>query len=104
MTLDAYAPMTDAKTHALACLVSTLAEDAVFALASGGGVAEGEAAPFLQDLEAEGVVERVADGDGGAVTLPGAPAVVWREELHRFGGCSFMPQESTLCDQNPQTS
>lgn len=38
MTLDAYAPMVDAKTAALGRLVSTLAEDAIFGLATGGGV------------------------------------------------------------------
>lgn len=37
MTIDAYAPMTDPKTHALGQLVSTLAEDAIFGLSSGGG-------------------------------------------------------------------
>ena len=74
------------------------------ALAGGGAVAAGEAAPFLQDLEAEGVVEPVADGDGGAVTVPGAPTVVWREELHQFGGCSFLPGQGDLCDQSPQNS
>lgn len=37
MTLDAYAPMVDAKTAALGRLVSTLAEDAIFGLATGGG-------------------------------------------------------------------
>ncbi len=75
------------------------------ALAGGGAVAAGEADPFLADLEAEGVVERVADGNGAAVTVPGTPAVVWREELHHFGGsCSMLPDQSTLCDQNPQNS
>jgi hypothetical protein len=75
------------------------------ALAGGGGVEPGEAAPFLADLEAEGVVERVADEDGAAVTVPGTPTVIWREELHHFGGgCSLMPDQSPLCDQNPQIS
>lgn len=37
MTLDAYAPMVDAKTASLGRLVSTLAEDAIFGLATGGG-------------------------------------------------------------------
>lgn len=37
MTTDAYAPETDAKTAALARLVSTLAEDAIFGLSTGGG-------------------------------------------------------------------
>jgi len=36
MTLDAYAPMVDAKTAALARLIATLAEDAIFGLATGG--------------------------------------------------------------------
>ena len=36
MTLDAYAPMVDAKTAALARLITTLAEDAIFALGTGG--------------------------------------------------------------------
>jgi hypothetical protein len=39
MTMDAYAPAVDAKTHVLGRLVTTLAEDAVFGLASGGGPA-----------------------------------------------------------------
>ena len=38
MTMDAYAPLTDPRTATLSVLVSTLAEDAMFALASGGGV------------------------------------------------------------------
>lgn len=37
MTFDAYAPTTDSKTLVLARLVNTLAEDAVFGLAAGGG-------------------------------------------------------------------
>jgi hypothetical protein len=37
MTTDAYAPEADTKTAALARLVSTLAEDAIFGLATGGG-------------------------------------------------------------------
>jgi hypothetical protein len=39
MTMDAYAPAVDAKTHVLGRLVTTLAEDAVFGLACGGGPA-----------------------------------------------------------------
>ncbi len=75
------------------------------ALARGGAVTPGEAAPFLADLEAEGVVEPLAvEGEGAAVTVPGTPAVLWREELHHFGGCSFVPDESTVCDQNPYNS
>ncbi len=37
MTLDAYAPTVDPKTAALGRLIGTLAEDAVFGLATGGG-------------------------------------------------------------------
>src|SRR5690349_12498381 len=37
MTMDAYAPSTDPKTHSLAKLVSALAEDAIFGLSCGGG-------------------------------------------------------------------
>src|SRR5436190_16501177 len=37
MTMDAYAPATDPKTHALGKLVNTLAEDAIFGLSCGGG-------------------------------------------------------------------
>lgn len=37
MTDDAYAPMTDSKTLVLGRLVSTLAEDAMFGLSTGGG-------------------------------------------------------------------
>lgn len=39
MTMDAYAPAVDAKTAVLAKLVSTLAEDAIFGISSGGGPA-----------------------------------------------------------------
>jgi len=74
------------------------------ALARGGAVAPGEAAPFLADLEAEGVVERLGDEEGAAVTVPGTPTVLWREELHHFGGCGFVPDESELCNSNPNTS
>jgi len=37
MTFDAYAPMVDPKTAALARLVGALAEDAIFGLSTGGG-------------------------------------------------------------------
>lgn len=37
MTMDAYAPMGDPRTATLSMLVSTLAEDAIFTLAAGGG-------------------------------------------------------------------
>jgi hypothetical protein len=69
-------------------------------------VSAGEAGPFLEDLEAEGVVERLAE-PGEAATAPspgGAPSVVWREDLHHFGGCSFMPAQGAPCEQNPQNS
>lgn len=39
MTMDAYAPSTDPKTLVLGHLVCTLAEDAIFALSTGGGPA-----------------------------------------------------------------
>lgn len=39
MTMDAYAPATDAKTLVLGRLVNTLAEDAIFGLSCGGGTA-----------------------------------------------------------------
>ncbi len=71
---------------------------------AGGAVACETAGPFLQDLETEGVVERVADGDEAAPAVTGTPAVLWREELHAFGGCSFLPGQGDLCDQNPQNS
>lgn len=75
------------------------------ALARGGAVAASEADPFLADLLSEGVVERVADENGAALAVPGTPTVIWREELHRFGGsCSMMSDQSPLCDQNPQSS
>jgi hypothetical protein len=38
MTMDAYAPVGDPRTATLSTLVSTLAEDAMFTLASGGGL------------------------------------------------------------------
>jgi hypothetical protein len=76
------------------------------ALASGASVLPGEAAPFLADLESEGVVERLTGEEGASVSVsPGeTPAVLWREELHHFGGCSFLPGQGDLCDQNPQNS
>jgi hypothetical protein len=68
-------------------------------LAGGGAVASGQAAPFLAELEAEGVVERLAaDEEGAAVAVPGTPAVLWREELNHFGGCAFLPSEGDLCN------
>ncbi len=77
-------------------------------LAKGTPVLPGEAAPFLADLEAEGVVERLAADEGGAAVAvpPGrAPTVVWREELHHFGvDCSFLAGTSDLCNQNPSAS
>ncbi len=76
------------------------------ALAPGAPVSPGEAAPFLADLEAEGVVERVAaDGEGAAVAVAATPTVLWREELHHFGGsCGFLPGEGGPCESSPQTS
>ncbi|MBX3190676.1 MAG: hypothetical protein KF819_26990 [Labilithrix sp.] len=44
MTMDAYAPSIDPKTYVLGKLVSALAEDAMFGLASGGGT------PVLEGL------------------------------------------------------
>jgi hypothetical protein len=73
------------------------------ALARGAAVSPGEAVAFLADLEAEGVVERVATEEAAdAVPLSGggAPAVVWREELNQLGGaCAFHPGEGDLCNQ-----
>ncbi len=79
---------------------------AVWEALAAGPVAAGEAAPFLADLEAEGVVERLAEGEAIApVAVAGAPAVLWREELHRFGtDCGFMPDQSEICNQGPQSS
>ena len=76
------------------------------ALARGAAVSAGEAAPFLEDLEAEGVVERLAGTDEAAAALPpgGAPGVVWREDLQHFGGCSFVSGQGGPCDQNPFNS
>jgi hypothetical protein len=76
------------------------------ALAKGASVLAGEAASFLAELEAEGVVERLAEEGGAAVAVSpgGTPRVVWREELQQFGGCSFLPGQGDLCDQNPQNS
>jgi hypothetical protein len=76
-------------------------------LVKGTPVSPGEAALFLADLEAEGVVERLAaDPPGAALAAPpgGTPAVVWREELNHFGGCSFIAGQSDLCNQNPGMS
>jgi hypothetical protein len=75
-------------------------------LAGGALVLGGNAASFLADLEAEGLVERLGEEDGTAVPIPagGTPTVVWREGLHSFGGCSFLPGQGDLCDQNPQNS
>lgn len=78
------------------------------ALAEGAPVWPGEAAPFLAELETEGVVERLAadDPEAGAASVPpgGIPTVVWREELNHFGACSFLPGQGGLCDSNPQSS
>ncbi len=78
--------------------------------ALGGGPAElpGEAAPFLDELETEGVVERAGSDAGRAGTAmpPGnAPAVLWREELNHFGvGCGFMAGQGGACQANPNRS
>jgi hypothetical protein len=73
------------------------------ALAGGTAVSPGEAIAFLADLEAEGVVERVATEEAGeAVPLSagGAPTVVWREELNHLGGaCAFYPAQGEPCNQ-----
>ena len=78
------------------------------ALTGGAPVSPGEAEPFLADLEAEGVVERVVAGeDGTAVTVPpgGAPSVLWREELSHFGlNCGFLPAGGGACQGNPNKS
>ena len=69
-------------------------------LAAEGPVSPGEATAFLADLEAEGVVERVAaDEAGAAVAVPpgAAPTVVWREELQHFGGCAFLQGQGDPC-------
>ncbi len=68
----------------------------------------GDVGPFLADLEAEGIVERLAGDEAGtaAAMPPGsAPTVVWREELHNFGGgCSFFAGGGDLCNDNPSMS
>jgi hypothetical protein len=72
------------------------------ALAERAPVVPGEAVPFLADLEAEGVVERLADESGPAAAIPpgSTPTVVWREELNHFGGgCSFLPGGGDVCEQ-----
>jgi hypothetical protein len=78
------------------------------ALAEGASVLPGEAAPFLADLEAEGIVERLGvDEAGAAVAVPPgwAPTVVWREELNHFGGaCALLPAQGGPCSQNPSRS
>jgi hypothetical protein len=82
------------------------------AAAGAAGPAEGEGlVEFLADLLEEGVVERaegvpmelVAAAAGRATGAP--PAVVWREELHRFGGsCAMLPGESEFCNSRPTSS
>jgi hypothetical protein len=77
------------------------------ALAEGAPAFPGEAAPFLADLETEGVVERLGVDEAGAspAAPPGwSPTVVWREELNHFGGCSFVAGQGDLCNQNPNMS
>jgi len=80
--------------------------------AEAAGPPEGEGlVEFLADLLAEGVVERaegvpmelVASAAGGATGV--RPAVVWREELHRFGGsCAMFPGQSEFCNSRPTRS
>jgi hypothetical protein len=78
------------------------------ALVAGASALPDEASPFLADLEGEGIVERVAAEETElpvAVFPDGAPAVLWREEINRFGGaCAFIQGQSTACDQQPNTS
>jgi hypothetical protein len=75
-------------------------------LVGGAPMSPGEAAPFLADLEAEGIVERADSGDDeAAVAVPpgGAPTVLWREELNTFGAsCHFLSGGGGDCDQVPQ--
>lgn len=70
-----------------------------------------EVGDFLADLEREGVLERLdgvpsARGAAALVVAAGPPpAVVWREELNRFGGsCGLLPGGGMLCDSSPQNS
>ncbi len=80
------------------------------------GKAEGETDgerldEFFADLEREGVLVR-AEGvpmallaGAAARAAEAAPAVVWREELHRFGGsCAMLPTQSAICNQQPYSS
>jgi len=76
------------------------------------GETEGERLnEFFADLEREGVLVR-AEGvptallAGASARAAGAaPAVVWREELHRFGGsCAMLPTQSAICNQQPYSS
>jgi hypothetical protein len=66
---------------------------------------------FFADLEQEGVVERVAGVpvelvvDAACRASGTRPAVVWREELHRFGGsCAMLPAQSDFCNSRPTSS
>lgn len=76
------------------------------ALAAGPAELPGEAAPFLADLEGEGIVERAPSDAGAAgVAIAGAPSVLWREELNHFGvGCGFLPAQGGACQGNPNRS
>jgi hypothetical protein len=80
------------------------------------GSAEGEADDerlneFFADLEREGVLERADEvpvallAGAAARAVEAAPAVIWREELHRFGGsCAMLPTQSAICNQQPYSS
>jgi hypothetical protein len=62
-------------------------------LAGGEAVAFGEAGPFLADLEAEGVVERLsAEGEGPAVAVPGAATCCGASFTTSAGG--FVPDRT----------
>lgn len=82
------------------------------ALAGSDPVLPGEAAPFLMDLEAEGVVERRAADEAGLIAAEAAaavpsdwvPAVVWREELLHLGACAFFPGQNEVCNANASLS
>ena len=78
------------------------------AVVAGVSALPGEATSFLADLEAEGIVERVAAEEAEvpvAVFPDGAPTVLWREELNRFGGpCGLLPGGGGLCESSPSNS
>jgi hypothetical protein len=78
------------------------------ALVAGASALPAEAGSFLADLEAEGIVERVAAEEAEvpvAVFPDGAPTVLWREKLQSFGGpCGLLPSEGGLCQSSPSQS